>query len=317
MLINDREYQSSLTLKTDSSASSPKNYLFTLNYLSVLQVSGQDPLQYLQGQLTSDIKKVTNNFSQPGAICNIKGRILALLNVILWEQYYLILPTDLQNKIKKTLTKTAMFSKINIDPVSEFVFFGIYTEVTTSQIKNVIHLPKNVNEVSNNDKLCCIKIADRLYIMIVRQKYINAVVNEFPEKSDSLNWHTLCIQAGLLEIYPNTSGEFLPHRLNLHKSSYISFEKGCFVGQEIIARTHYRAKLKHGVFKYQIITPTKIFAGQKIYSITNMQEIGELIDYAILEDNKLLILISILIEHDNKVKFANSDDIILLTCDKT
>jgi folate-binding protein YgfZ len=109
----------------------------------------------------------------------------------------------------------------------------------------------------------------------------------------SLTWHTLKLYQKQIDIYPESRGLFLPHRLGLHLSQYISFDKGCYKGQEIIARTHYRATLKHELKTYIIRTEHPLYSGQKLYNVNEETEIGELIDYSMLGDNTYLIAVSI------------------------
>ena len=106
---------------------------------------------------------------------------------------------------------------------------------------------------------------------------------------------------------------FLPHRLDLQNSAYISFNKGCFVGQEIIARTHYRAKLKHDVFLYKLETTENLYAGQKLYNPEGSQELGELIDLAYLDDKTYILAASLLFDHPTLIKFAEIERPLKLT----
>ena len=318
MLINDRDYTTKHNLKDELSFDSNLNYLFHLDYLTTLSVSGNEPLQYLQGQLTSDISKVTADNVQPGAICNIKGRILTLLNIFFWENYHLLVPKDMATKIQKTLYKTAMFSRVNIKPSSEFTVFGFYLQSQNATIPLNIQLPENIYSVTSSENYLCYKVAEELYMLIVKNAYANQLLTEFPatQQHGELAWHSLTLSASIFEIYPNSTALFLPHRLNLQKSDYINFNKGCFVGQEIIARTHYRAKLKHGMFLYKTQTTEKLYAGQKIYNPEDSKELGELVDIAILDDNTHLLATSLLLEHPTILKFADIEKPVELTCYK-
>ncbi|MFI4919923.1 MAG: tRNA-modifying protein YgfZ, partial [Legionellales bacterium] len=112
----------------------------------------------------------------------------------------------------------------------------------------------------------------------------------------SLTWNTLRLKHKQINIYPESRGLFLPHRLDLHLTNYISFNKGCYKGQEIIARTHYKATLKHELKIFEIQTNETIYSGQKLLSLTQETEVGELIDYSYLHNNRYLIAVSMLKE---------------------
>lgn len=148
----------------------------------ILEISGVDAAQFLQGQLTCDIKKITDDHSMFGAHCNLQGRVIFLAKVMLnQDNFYLLMPkamiADAINELKKFVLR------------SKVIFRDISDEVTMEPyLKN---LPANIA------------------------------------------W-----------IIPETSQKYLPHDLNYHNLGAISFDKGCYIGQEIIARMHYRAELK-------------------------------------------------------------------------
>lgn len=307
MQINTREYLCSNNFSEELTLQTNKNYLFPLNYLTMLRVSGNNASQFLQGQLTCDMNKVTSTHMQPGALCNIKGRILALLNAILWEDSnYLILPKDLQEKIQKTLAKPGFFSKVEVTPVNNYHIFGFYLQNPNDLIPLNLNIPSEPFTFINNKHYCCYSLTENLYIIVLDSSLQNDLTGNFPKTQirQELTWHTLMLQASFYEIYPNSSAIFLPHRLNLHKTAYLNFNKGCFIGQEIIARTQYLAKLKHNMYLYTLETSEKLYSGQKIYTTDNAKELGELIDYSPLADSKYLVACSIIFNHPDTVKFA-------------
>jgi folate-binding protein YgfZ len=105
-----------------------------------------------------------------------------------------------------------------------------------------------------------------------------------------------------IEIYPESRAVFLPHRLGLHQRDYISFNKGCYKGQEIIARTHYKATLKHELKVFTIQTDATLKSGLRLLAPDSDQEIGELVDYAPIGDGLYLIAASILIDSDKHAR---------------
>ncbi len=311
MQINTREYQCINGVEQDLILEKNKNYLFNLNYLSTLTVTGDNPEKFLQGQLTCDVNKVTNNNMQPGALCNIQGRIITLLNAILWNKTnYLILPKDLQEKVQKILHKTAIFSKVQVKSENNLESFGFYLQNANDTIP--FSLPKNQYDVISNSIYCCYNLAEKMYIIITNKS--NEILNKFSHEQlrHDATWHTLLLKSSIYEIYPSSTAIFLPHRLNLQNTAYLSFTKGCFIGQEIIARTQYLAKLKHSMYLYELNTNEKLYSGQKIYSANDKQEIGELIDYSLLAENKYIVACSLVYEHPNIVKFAEHESLTSL-----
>jgi len=135
-----------------------------------------------------------------------------------------------------------------------------------------------------------------LLIKTERAKAIIAPYLQRQQWRGSLAWHFLQLQHKRVEIYPSSRGLFLPHRLDLHISGYIDFNKGCYKGQEIIARTHYRAKLKHTLALFTVHTAEPLRAGQVVRGMENQNNIGELIDHAPLGNDLWLVALSI--QHD-------------------
>lgn len=120
---------------------------------------------------------------------------------------------------------------------------------------------------------------------------INQLLHHFPEKMP------LSQQQNILEkipaLYPETSEKFLPHEINLIALNAVSFEKGCYTGQEIIARMHYRGKLKSQLYRAAVSTSTPPQPGQDIYSaqVAKLKPCGILVDaYHDVCNNKYLIL---------------------------
>jgi folate-binding protein YgfZ len=112
------------------------------------------------------------------------------------------------------------------------------------------------------------------------------------KEQDSMQWKALMINEGIPVIYPETSGKFLPHEINLHTLNAISFNKGCYTGQEIIARMHYRGKLKNHMRKMAISSETQPFPGCDMYVLheTEWKLFGMVVD-AIPQDNQYQLLV--------------------------
>lgn len=304
--LNERVYTTSQTLPQDLQFEAALPYVFDLDYLGALDVAGNTNLDFLQGQLTCDVKEVSATQMRPGGMCSLQGRLLALLDVVTWQGLHMIMPQDLLATSQQTLAKTALFSRVSLQINTQFTFLGLYLPPQAYQPNLPCVLPTAPWQVTQNEDICCYALSEHLFIIILREasqktSWLAAFPNE--QQRGSLAWHYLELQLPRLTIYPNTRGLFLPHRLHLHTTPYISFNKGCYKGQEIIARTHYRAKLKHSLKLYKITTTDPIFAGQKCYAAPQQAEIGEIIDYCPIDTNQYLIAVSILSEHPEQVYF--------------
>lgn len=269
------------------------NQLVKLDNLKTLELDGDKAFEYLQGQLTCDVRTINDNTMLKCAMCNPKGRILALLDVIYWHKPYLILPEDLVDKISLNLNKKAIFSKVKVTTNNNIHVFGFYLQNKNDKIPFNAILPDTQYSATYTNEYYCYMLSPNLYIFLTTNTGASCLKTEFSSDQQTTihTWHTLCLQQGIITINKDSSELFLPHRLNLHKTSCISFNKGCYVGQEIIARTQYRAKLKHTVKIIKIATDEELFYGKKIYTDTQ-EEIGEIIDFVQIINNNYLLAVS-------------------------
>jgi len=292
-----------------------KNYLFDLDYLGVMDLRGEKTLEFLQGQLTADLRMVSDIHMMQSAQCNLKGRILSLLDVISWDGIKIILPKDLIADTQSSLAKTAMLSRVAVTENNRCKVLGFYLQNQDDVLPYSIFLPDNVYAQTYSSSYCYYHLGEGFYIFIVKTDIIEEFCSLFVDVKQylgSLTWHSLRLAKKQLDIYPESRGLFLPHRLDLHQTPLLSFDKGCYKGQEIIARTHYRATLKHELKLYKIITEQKIYSGQKLYRINEDTEVGELVDYSILDHNTYLIAISSLKQNDDLIRFEGNNDTIKL-----
>ncbi len=295
--VNNRPYTALSALSSELVYDHDKNYLYDLSYLGVINMVGDKSREFLQGQLSCDMRDVNSQQMRPGAMCNLKGRILALLDVIDWHGIQLILPNDLCTETQASLTKTALFSKVQLNASTSYRLFGFYLQNRDDIIPFSMNLPKERFSVIYEDKYYCYSLGNGYYMLLIKPEDATAITTLFSQRLQyrgSLAWRVLQLQQLHLEIYPESRGLFLPHRLGLQNSGYLSFNKGCYKGQEIIARTHYRAKLKHTIKVFNAQSPEPIQSGKQLFSKDSMVETGEIVDYCPTGDGQYLIAASVL-----------------------
>lgn len=232
-----------------------------LSHLGVIRARGDDAASFLQGQLTNDINEVNEKHYQLSGYCNPQGRLLAIFQIYSYRgDYYLLLPATLTQDTLERLRKFILMSRVTLDDVSdELVRIGIYGKQAGQRLQNVLNgtLPDaDRNTVSDDDMAL-------LYIPGHSPRYLLCGA---PEKMQDLwtrldvhaaavgayNWGWQDIQAGLPVVYPETIGSFIPQMVNLDLLDAINFKKGCYTGQEIVARLHYRGKLKRRMYLAEI-----------------------------------------------------------------
>lgn len=231
--------------------------VFDMSHLGSIYVHGKDAQNFLQGQLTCDVTLLPPLKAQPTACCNLQGRIIAIFFVMIWhEGYLLILPKRILESTVKHLKKYAVFSKIVFNTVHEHTLIGF-------------------SQAPAEEAYQCL---DNLYIAVGSQK--NQAEEVTTKRLGSIAWHYQQMIRGLPDIYPETQGTLLPHRIGLQNiEDAINFKKGCYLGQEIIARTHFKATLKHAVYLCEADKMT-FHLGDTIMDKSGTESLGEIFDIA-------------------------------------
>lgn len=312
-LINSRALTTFNPLASELQLDLEKNYLFDLSHLGALEVHGDRSVEFLQGQLTADINKVSDIQMIQAAQCNLKGRILALMDVIAWDGIKLIMPKDIIEQTKASLSKTAPLARVTVAESIGYSFWGFYLQNPDDLIPYSVFLPKELYAKAQGTDFCYYHLGNGFYVFIIKNCEPNSLTQSFIQKNQflgSLTWHTLRLSHHQLTIYPESRGSFLPHRLDLHQTSYLSFDKGCYKGQEIIARTHYKATLKHELCLYQIHSPASLRSGLKLFRANEGVEVGEVVDYSCLGNDHYLVAVSILKDKPMSVRLEGHAGII-------
>ena len=211
----------------------------TLNDRALLKISGSDSELFLQNQLSNDITKLDNSTAQLNAYCQHQGKIIALFWVMRYEGSLLLsFPIDLVEKIQSRLQMFVIMSDVVIQDVSnEFCQIGL------------------INEAHENAYI----IKEQLSVLLEKNNAA-AVIN-----ADSIDmWHKACIDSLLPEIYLLTSEKLVPQMLNLDINEFgVNFSKGCYPGQEVVARLHYLGSAKRRLFAFE--SNTEINIGDSLY----------------------------------------------------
>lgn len=219
---------------------------------ALLKIDGNSAEKLLQGQLTCDVAPITATRSTLGAHCNAKGRIESFFRLFRrQDSFYLIMPNTVIEAAYNHIKKYAQFFRDVSLSIESIPCYGlIHPE------KAEFPLPSTTNEVTHTDDLsiCRVSSNDR-YFIIDWTGTLTAPV-------DNQQWHQAEIKDNIPRLYPETLGEFLPHYLNLPEQGAVSFTKGCYIGQEIIARMEHRGNIKQGLFLHH--STTALNPGQHI-----------------------------------------------------
>ncbi len=278
-----QEHFFSHSLNADLAQLDKQACIVPLPQLGLLAVNGQAGQQFLQGQVTCDLNELTPTNSRLGAHCNPKGRVIISFRLFnCEEQFYLLLPKPMVAVGLKALGKYAMFSKVSLSDASHNIyalgFTGPGIEQALAQVFPTLPAHENELIVYKHLRLCRLAgIWPRLLafgefsaIAALWQQLITCCQPVSPSA-----WELLDIQAGLASVFAATSESFTPHQLNYQRVNAISFNKGCYTGQEIIARMQYLGKLKQHMYRIQ--TQRLPLAGEAVYLAASKQAAGEIV----------------------------------------
>ena len=280
-----------------------------LSHYALIKANGDDVVEFLQGQLTNDIKLVNENSSQLSAYCNPKGRILANFRIFKRnESYYLRLSSDISEATLKRLRMFVMRSKVElVDCSDEFSRMGIAGTNATKTLSSLFkNLPENTDDSCTENGITLIKVAGTLpryeaYGIFDDLKELWLSLQSDAVAIGENSWNLLTIRAAIPEIVSQTVEEFVPQMVNLQAINSLSFTKGCYPGQEVVARMHYLGKLKRRLFIASAETDTLPEPGEAIMtSNENDQKVGQIVSSSWSMDKKVEFLAVLQIEKAEK-----------------
>jgi folate-binding protein YgfZ len=259
---------------SDNAKATTSNVLCDLSTYSTLVVAGDDAISFMQGQFTNDVEKIDADNSQMNGFCNKKGRMIANFRLFKHQQnHFLSIKNDLVGPSIEHLQNYILRAHVAVQDVSEqLIHLGLSGPDSPALLAEFI---ETVNEeddsVSHNDNYIAIRVAgpQTRYEIFCSLEHAKALWEKLSEKVDVVeasSWDYLNIQAGLPYIDSHTSGEFVPQMVNMELINGVSFTKGCFTGQEIVARMHYLGKLKKRCYKIHIATEDRPKTGDKLFA---------------------------------------------------
>jgi folate-binding protein YgfZ len=231
-------------------AESPSDHphIYPVANLGVLAASGKDAAKLLQGQATCNVFEVTETQARIGAFCNPKGRAIAtFLLAKQAEDYLLVLPLELLEAVKTRLQKYVLRSDVKFtDRSDELCLIGISAAEAASEPWLAASREQNAVSIAlGGAPVRQLLIAEAEQAIAL---WADRVVTQGYVPASSEDWRYLDLIAGIPWLTQATSEEYIPQMLNLDKLGGISFTKGCYTGQEIVARTHYLGKAKREMF---------------------------------------------------------------------
>lgn len=270
-----------------------KNHVIDLIDLGLIRASGKDAKRFLQGQLTCDLEEINANQSRLGVHCDVKGRVIANFRLFFFQNdYYFLLQHSTLPLLLTSLQKYAVFSKVTLRDVSQdWQKTGLY-ETTEKNLSTKQKLTQE-NNVAVSDHTLSLSISGpvpRIILLAPINEQTHLSNHKFEQQGVNY-WHLLDIMAGIPTVYPETSGQFTPHQLNFPEIGGVSFNKGCYIGQEIVARTHYLGKSKSRLYRVAFLTNNPSVPGTPLFDSDKKLEKGTLIMCAKEQDSRYQALV--------------------------
>jgi folate-binding protein YgfZ len=221
-----------------------------LSHDGLIQVGGTDAAAYLQAQFCNDVAALVEDGAQWNGWCSPKGRMLATF--LVWRSadgYLLQLPRALQAAIQKRMQMFVLRSKVTLTDVSaQWIRFGVAGARAAGLIEKMVGtLPAQSMSTSIFDDGMIVRISANRFEVVARDA---VALNWWQELSRNATpagasvWDGFGVSAGILTVLPETQDAFVPQMANFELIGGVSFKKGCYPGQEIVARTQYRGILK-------------------------------------------------------------------------
>ncbi len=261
--------------------------LCDLDQFGTLRISGEDSQSFLQNLLSNDIREISDSRAQFSSLNSAKGRMLATMMIFRdGDDYLLQLPSTLIEPIHKKLGMYILRAKVSIsDASNEVISLGISganaQRILSMQFDD---LPQNQFDSTSNALASVIKIGDTRYQ--INASVDNAItlwkaLSQHAQPVSSACWDWLNIRAGMPVILPQTQEQLVAQMANLDLIGGVNFKKGCYPGQEIVARMQYLGKLKRRTYLAHIDSSVPPRPGDELFSADmEGQAIGMIINVA-------------------------------------
>ncbi|OYY48287.1 MAG: folate-binding protein YgfZ [Methylophilales bacterium 28-44-11] len=274
------------------------NVMCDLSHLALLEVSGADAATFLQGQVTNDVKLLNGQQAHYTGYCTPKGRLLGIFLALVHQDHvHLQMPKAIAEAIAKRLRMFVMRSKVIITDQSEHIVkIGLNgpgaLQILSEQFSQLPGEPYatkththatllRLPSIAGHQRLPSIAGHQRFEIF-TSMEHAKTLWNTFKMKTKLVGkscWDWLEVQSGIPEVVPATQEQFVPQMVNLDLLHAINFKKGCYTGQEIVARTHYLGSVKRRTFLMTLSSDSSPQAGDKLAD-EHQNEVGQIVRVA-------------------------------------
>ncbi|QQD54792.1 folate-binding protein YgfZ [Pseudomonas fluorescens BBc6R8] len=252
-----------------------------LSHEGVLAVRGADAAKFLQGQLTCNLNYLSDTQASLGARCTQKGRMQSSFRILLQgDGVLLAMATELLEPQLADLKKYAVFSKSKLtDESAAWARFGV-SDADQVLAGLGLQLPAETDSVVRSDDLIAIRVSPgraELWAPAAQAQTLHSQLATQLNEGELNQWLLGQIRAGIGQVMPQTRELFIPQMLNLQAVGGVSFKKGCYTGQEIVARMQYLGKLKRRLYRLSLNAGELPEPGTPLFSPNHNSAIGEVV----------------------------------------
>ena len=235
-----------------------------LEHLRVLTISGEDAGELLQGQMTQDIRKLEDEKIHITSFCNVQGRVIASAFIQgRNDQYDLILSSEIIDDLENHIKRYVLRSKVVIEQSIEKTFGSYKSDVNEDSKEN--------GSLKNDPER----------VLILSAQAPKSIDNFISTEE----WIRCDIENKIAIIDKESSEKFIPQMLNLDILDAVSFSKGCYTGQEVVARVQHRGKIKQRMFKFKTENKDIITHGSEIHH--ESKKVGTVVISELIDNNSI------------------------------
>jgi folate-binding protein YgfZ len=223
--------------------------LCDLSHNALVEATGDDAAAFLHGQLTNDVEGLVPGAAQWTGWCTPKGRLVAsFLLARLPGRFLFMLPAEIAEPVRKRLSMFVLRSKVKLADVSaQWVRMGVAGPEASAAVAHALRSAPAAKQVVEHDGVVAIGLDSERYLVIAPLERAEPLWETLATKAKpagSAAWEWKSIRAGIPTVVGATQEAFVPQMANFDLIDAVSFRKGCYPGQEIVARTQYRGGLK-------------------------------------------------------------------------
>ena len=255
---------------SERSAATNDTIVADLSQLGVIAFRGEETASFLQGQLTNDVRTLHADAAQWSGYCSPKGRLLG--NFLMWRQgedYCLQLSGDILASVQKRLSMFILRAKVQArnasDETVRLVVAGKEAEAAVTAAMGAVPDAAMRSIATSGGQV--IRVGEDKFVLSITPERVADVWATLRQSATPVGapvWDWLRLNAGIPMIVATTQEQFVPQMVNLEVIGGVSFQKGCYPGQEIVARSQYLGKLKRRMFLAHV--DAEAAPGDNLYS---------------------------------------------------